>query len=175
MERKLKQKFSLSSLSSMWWWIGLFISINDYNPTSDARFYLDSIDQDKGLGDIGQGGVDEFKRQRHCKPGCSWLTKSAVNRTFSHFGRVTTSRTLTRTTPAHLAHAWSLPYLPLFFFDISACYYDAPNRLSIFFFLFYSSSHNLWVHMPYSPVINRSCYLYCFTTASSRPNIIPDC
>ena len=36
MERKLKQKFSLSSLSSMWWWIALFISINDYNPTSDA-------------------------------------------------------------------------------------------------------------------------------------------
>ena len=35
------------------------------------NFIWIAIDQDKGLGDIGQEGVDEFKRQHHCKPGCS--------------------------------------------------------------------------------------------------------
>lgn len=51
----------------------MFISFNDYNSTSNLCIFPNSIDQDKGPGDRGQQGVEEFKVQHHCNDICKDL------------------------------------------------------------------------------------------------------
>ncbi len=58
----------------MSWCIGVFIPWTCYS-SPERKKILDgiSIDQDKGPGDRGNDGIDDFKKQHHCNDICKSL------------------------------------------------------------------------------------------------------
>lgn len=75
MERQPERRFSLCLTS---WCIGRSLTWISY-PTPVLRNISDkiSIDQDKGPGDRGKEGIEDFKKQHHCNDICKVLNLSA--------------------------------------------------------------------------------------------------